>query len=43
LVEAVIEELKARGATVVIATHQVERVARFADRTLRLEGGRVAA
>jgi heme exporter protein A len=43
LVEAVVGELKSRGATVVIATHQIERVARFADRTLRLEGGRVAA
>jgi heme exporter protein A len=42
LVEEVVGELKASGATVLIATHQVDRVARFADVRLRLENGRVA-
>ncbi len=41
LVEEVVAELKGSGATVVIATHQVDRVARFADASLTLEGGRV--
>ena len=42
LVEEVVGELKASGATVLIATHQVDRVARFADVKLKLENGRVA-
>ena len=42
LVEEVVGELKASGATVLIATHQVDRVARFADVHLHLENGRVA-
>jgi len=42
LVEEVIRELKGGGATVIIATHQVDRVARFADEHLALENGRVA-
>jgi heme exporter protein A len=42
LVEEVISELKRNGATVIIATHQVDRVARFADARLALESGRVA-
>ncbi|HLJ73459.1 MAG TPA: heme ABC exporter ATP-binding protein CcmA [Thermoanaerobaculia bacterium] len=42
LVEDVVAELKASGATVVIATHQVDRVARFADVQLGLENGRIA-
>jgi heme exporter protein A len=42
LVEQVIGELKSSGATVLIATHQVDRVARFADVQLALESGRVA-
>jgi heme exporter protein A len=42
LVEEVVAELKRGGATVLIATHQVERVARFADAQLALERGRVA-
>ena len=42
LVEQVIVELKRGGATVVIATHQVDRVAHFADTKLALENGRVA-
>src|SRR5436190_12018445 len=43
LVEAVVGELKASGATVVIATHQVDRAARFADQEIALENGRVIA
>jgi heme exporter protein A len=42
LVEEVVGELKTSGATVLIATHQVDRVARFADLQLNLENGRVA-
>jgi heme exporter protein A len=42
LVEEVVGELKVSGATVLIATHQVDRVARFADVQLNLENGRVA-
>jgi heme exporter protein A len=42
LVEEVVGELKRGGATVVIATHQVDRVARFADATITLESGRLA-
>src|SRR5438067_12582165 len=41
LVEEVVTELKSSGATVIIATHQVERVERFADVQLALENGRV--
>ena len=40
LVEQVVGELKASGATVLIATHQVDRVALFADEQLVLESGR---
>jgi heme exporter protein A len=43
LVDAVVQELKARGATVLIATHQVERVGGYADGSIMLEGGRVVA
>lgn len=43
LVEQVVSELKRDGATVVIATHQVERVAGFADVHLMLEQGRMLA
>jgi len=43
LIEQVVGELKSAGATVVIATHQVDRVARFADQQLALESGRVIA
>jgi heme exporter protein A len=42
LVEDVVGELKRAGATVLIATHQVDRVGRFADAQLVLERGRVA-
>lgn len=41
LVDSVIAGLKAKGATVLIATHQVERVARYADASIVLEEGRV--
>src|SRR5207253_6144545 len=37
LVEEVVAELKSTGATVVIATHQIDRITRFADAQLRLE------
>jgi heme exporter protein A len=43
LVDAVVQELKSRGATVLIATHQVERVAGYADCSITLEAGRVIA
>ena len=43
LVEQVVAELKRGGATVVIATHQVDRVAGFADVHLNLEQGRMIA
>jgi heme exporter protein A len=43
LVDAVVGELKARGVTVLIATHQVERVRQFADQSITLEQGRVIA
>jgi len=36
----VIGELKSRGVTVVIATHQVEHVTNLADVVITLEGGR---
>jgi len=42
LVEDVVAELKSSDATVVIATHQVDRVARFADVQIGLENGRIA-
>ena len=41
LVDGVVSELKGRGVTVLMATHQIERVSKFADRTITLEGGRV--
>jgi len=43
LVEEVVAELKARGATVLIATHQIDRVERFADVHIALEAGRIVA
>ena len=43
LVDEVIAELKARGTTIVVATHQVEHVVGYADETITLSGGRVAA
>lgn len=41
LVDAVIAELKRRGTTILMATHQLERSAKLADMSLVLEGGRV--
>jgi heme exporter protein A len=43
LVDRVVEELRARGATVVIATHQLDRVSSYSDRIITLEAGRVVA
>jgi heme exporter protein A len=42
LVEDVIQELKAGGTTVIIATHQLARAALIADEAMLLEAGRVA-
>ena len=41
LVDAVIADLRRRGTTILMATHQVERVAAYADMTLMLEEGRI--
>jgi heme exporter protein A len=41
LVDSVIGELKARGVTVLVATHQVDRTAAVSDLALDLEAGRV--
>jgi heme exporter protein A len=41
LVDDVVRQLKARGTTVLMATHQLERGARIADLALTLEQGRV--
>lgn len=43
LVDTVIDELRHRGITVLMATHQVERASQFADMTLMLEQGRVVS
>jgi heme exporter protein A len=43
LVDEVVRELKSRGTTVLMATHQVERGTGLADAALFLEAGRVAA
>ncbi len=43
LVQQVVAELKHGGATVIIATHQVDRVAGFADVHLMLEQGRMVS
>lgn len=42
LVEEVIRDLKARGTTILLATHQVDRVKQYADLALVLEAGRVS-
>lgn len=42
LVDEVVRELKSRGTTVIIATHQLERGGTIADEALMLNGGRVA-
>jgi heme exporter protein A len=41
LVDAVIGELKRRGTTILMATHQLERSAKLADMSLVLDDGRV--
>ncbi|MGZ8868096.1 MAG: heme ABC exporter ATP-binding protein CcmA [Thermoanaerobaculia bacterium] len=41
LVDSVVRELKSRGATVLMATHQLERTAGVSDYALTLEGGRI--
>jgi heme exporter protein A len=41
LVDEVVSELKARGKTLLIATHQVEHVTILADQVLTLDGGRL--
>jgi heme exporter protein A len=43
LVDQVVAELRTLGATVVIATHQIERVAGYSDRVFTLDGGRLRA
>ena len=43
LVEEVVGELKKQGATVLLATHQVERVDSFSDMAITLEAGRIVA
>lgn len=43
LVDEVVGELKKRGTTIVVATHQVEHVVNYADERLILANGRVAA
>lgn len=41
LVDSVIADLKRRGTTILVSTHQVERVRAYADAELVLEAGRV--
>jgi heme exporter protein A len=41
LVDEVVRELKQRGVTVLMATHQIEHVGRFADDAIVLEEGRL--
>jgi len=41
LVDGVIRELKRRGTTILMATHQVERSRTYADMEIVLEEGRV--
>lgn len=42
LIDELVRELKAGGATVLMATHQVEHVAFIADRAIILQEGRIA-
>jgi ABC-type uncharacterized transport system ATPase subunit len=42
LVDDVVAALRSRGATVLVATHQLERGAALCERGLVLEAGRVA-
>ena len=41
LVDEVVRELKAKGTTILMATHQLERGAGLADQTLMLDAGRL--
>jgi heme exporter protein A len=41
LVDEVVAELKERGVTVVLATHQIEHVTELADQVITLESGRL--
>jgi heme exporter protein A len=41
LVDDVVAELKGAGTSVIMATHQVERVSKMADQTITLEAGRI--
>ena len=43
LIDDVIRDLKSRGTTILIATHQIERAARLCDASITLEGGKIAA
>lgn len=43
LVEEVVGDLKAHGVTVLLATHQIERVERFCDLQMTLEAGRIVS
>ncbi len=43
LVDEILGQLRARGATVLVSTHQVRHVARLVDDAIRLEDGRLAA
>jgi heme exporter protein A len=43
LVEDVVRDLRTQGATILIATHQWDRVGAYADERLELEAGRVVA
>lgn len=41
LVDEVVKELKAKGTTILMATHQLERGATLADDSIQLEAGRI--
>jgi heme exporter protein A len=43
LIDGVIRELKGRGTTILMATHQIERAARLCDAAITLEGGKITA
>ena len=42
LIDDVIRDLKSRGTTILMATHQIERAERLCDAAITLEGGRIA-
>lgn len=41
MIDDAVRDLKSRGVTVLMATHQIERVGGMADQSIVLEGGRV--